>query len=231
MKAYCTAYCTARKRESSVDLVVDTAAPSRQSTSESDKEVYQEHNDQNQQDHQLDILPPHPPSQTSTPDSEIPGAISQPIRLIHQQINALAPLKHPLNILCHDLPNTIDFPLRSPERILFARLCRALLNHEFLERGVETRTAIARQRREIRIIEGKLLQKRLLHVHEKAEGDSSTEPIFGDCEVGETAGAGLGRRVFRRRRRDVVDEVLVVGVCEFLGLVVGDLGEDEGGER
>ncbi len=29
---------------------------------------------------------------------------------------------------------------------------------------------------------------------------------------------------------DVVDVVLVVGVGELLGLVVGDFGEDEGGE-
>jgi len=37
-------------------------------------------------------------------------------------------------------------------------------------------------------------------------------------------------RVFGGRVGDVVDVVLVVGVGEFLGFGVVDLGEDEGGE-
>jgi len=69
-----------------------------------------------------------------------------------------------------------------------------------------------------------------LDFYEVAEGDAAAEGGGGDNEVGEAACGGIAGRVVRGGVGDVVDEVLVVRVGEFLGLVVLDFGEDEGGE-
>lgn len=70
-----------------------------------------------------------------------------------------------------------------------------------------------------------------LDLDEVAEGNAAAEIAGGDDEEGETAGGGGVGRVFRGSIRDVVDEVLVVGVGQFLRGGMADFGEDEGGER
>lgn len=70
----------------------------------------------------------------------------------------------------------------------------------------------------------------LFDFDEVAEWDAAPEGGGGDDEVGEAAGGGVGGGVVRGGVGDVVDEVLVVRVGEFLGFVVLDFGKDEGGE-
>ena len=71
----------------------------------------------------------------------------------------------------------------------------------------------------------------LLDLDEEAKRHATAEVGFRDDHVSEVGriervglaggGAGVG---------DVVDEILVVGVGELLRRVVGDLGQDDGGE-
>ena len=70
-----------------------------------------------------------------------------------------------------------------------------------------------------------------LDLDEVAEGDAAAEVGGGDDEVGEAAGAGVGgRRMIGWGVGDVVYEVLVVGVGQFLWGAVVNFREDEGGE-
>lgn len=76
-------------------------------------------------------------------------------------------------------------------------------------------------------------EKAVLDLDEEAKGDAPAEGLRGDDEVDQAAGGGRigGGGVFGRRRGHVVDVVVAMGVGEFLGLRVGDFGEDEGGQR
>lgn len=75
-----------------------------------------------------------------------------------------------------------------------------------------------------------MCEKSLLDLHEEAKGDSSSQVGFGDDEIGQACcaesvgargGGGIG---------DVVDEIVVDGVGEFRRFVVGDFGQNDGGE-
>lgn len=154
----------------------------------------------------------------------------QPIRLIDQQIDPLPPLQHPLNVLRHDPLHIIDILLHIRNRILLARLRRPIRNHQLLELRVEVRSAVGWQVGEIGVLRIVAREELLFDFDEVAEGDAPAEGGGGDDEVGKAAGGGVARGMVRRGVGDVVDEVLVVRVGEFLGFVVIDFGEDEGGE-
>lgn len=146
---------------------------------------------------------------------------AQPIRLIDQQIDALPPLQHPLDVLRHDALDVIDVRLHVADRVPLAALRRPETHHQLLERGVEVGGAVRRQRGEVRPRPRPRLrgvpaavprEELLLDLDEVAEGDAPAEAGGRDDEVGEPPRAGVAGRVVRRRVGDVVDEVLVVRV-------------------
>lgn len=122
----------------------NTLPPSRKSTPKTHKQIQQKHYHHHQQHHQFHIFPPHPPLQSTTPHPKIPRTPTQPIRLIHQQINPLPSLQHPFNILCHNTPHILNLALHIPKRILLSTLRRAIFHHEFLQLAVERCCAIGR---------------------------------------------------------------------------------------
>ncbi len=79
-------------------------------------------------------------------------AAPQPIRLIHQQIDPLTPLQHPLNILRHDPSDILNLILHVPDSVIFASLRRSVLYHQLLQLGVERRRAIRWQRSEVCVL-------------------------------------------------------------------------------
>ena len=194
-------------------------------------ENHNKNNHDPNQHHQFSILPPHLPLQPATPHPKIRRPSTQPIRLIHQQINPLPPLQHPLDILRHDPPHIVDLLLRVRDRILFTPLGGPKRHHELFHLLVEVGRAVRGH-----LVKGSMVafgvfgEELLFDFDEVAEGDAAAEAGGGDYEVGESAG-GRGGRVFGRRVGDVVDEVVIVGVGQFLRGFVLDLGEDEGGER
>jgi len=154
----------------------------------------------------------------------------KPIRFVHQQINPLPPLQHPLNILRHNPLHVINILLHIRNRILLPPLRSPIPNHQPLQLSIKTRRTICRHGCKIRTFRIIAREKLLLYFHQVAEGYAAAEAAGGDDEVGQAAGGGVGGGVVRGGVGDVVDVVLVVGVGELLGLVVGDFGEDEGGE-
>jgi hypothetical protein len=204
----------------------------RQSTPKPNEQVDQKDDHQTQQHHQLHILPPHPPLERTTPDPKVPRILSQPTRLIDQRIHVLSALQHPLNILRHNLPHAINLPLRRAHRIVLARLGPALLDHHALEHAIEARAAIRRQIRKVRLGHFKLGKELLFEVRQEAKGDALAEPLVGDDEKREAAGAGLRGGVLRGRLYEGVDVELCLvdgGVGGgFVGVV--EAWEDEGDE-
>ena len=96
----------------------------------------------------------------------------------------LAPLKHPLNILRHNLPHTLNLALCRPKRILLPRLRTPLLQHQPLERAIKTRAAIRRQVMEIRTLRLELCEEALLKRGEEAERDALAQLALRDDEEG-----------------------------------------------
>lgn len=84
----------------------------------------------------------------------------------------LTPLQHPLNILRHNLPYTLNLTLRRPQGISLPRLRRTLLDHQLLERSIEARTPVGREIAEIRLGGVKGVEELLLQVGQEAEGDA-----------------------------------------------------------
>jgi len=113
----------------SISLMPNTLSPGRQTTSKANKQVNQEYYDDDQQHHKLDILPPHPPTQSPTPDSEIPRGAAQTISLVDEQINALTTLQHALDILGHDLPDAVHLALDIADGVVLAGLGGAVADH------------------------------------------------------------------------------------------------------
>lgn len=143
----------------------------------------------------------------------------------------LTPLKHPLNILRHDLPYTLDLPLCSPERILLSSLRTSLLQHHPFQRTIETRTPIWRQVVKICTPDIEFLEEFLLQIRQKAKGYALSQIAFGNDEKGETTSCGFIAGIVLRRLDETVDEELGLVDC-FMGRgFVGDSREDEGDER
>lgn len=100
--------------------------------------------------------------------------------------------------------------------------------------GVESGTAVGWERRVI-CARGRVGRQELaLHLEEVGEGDAAAllggrhdDEAQGRIGVGFRAAALVIDRAAGRRVGDVVDEEPFMGVGQFLGLVVGDLGEDD----
>lgn len=107
-----------------------------------------------------------------------------------------------------------------------------------MEKGAELRvescTAVGRERRVI-CARGRVGRQELaFHLEEVGEGDAAAllggghdDEAQGRIGVGFRAAALVIDRAAGGRVGNVVDEQPFMGVCEFLGLVVGDLGEDD----
>jgi hypothetical protein len=117
----------------------------RQSTPKSNKQIYQENDYEAQQDHQFDILPPHSPLQRPRSDPEVSRVVSQSARLVNQDIHVLAALQDTLDILCHNLPHSLDLTLRSAQSVSLSGLRRTLLDHQLLQRYIKARAPVGRQ--------------------------------------------------------------------------------------
>lgn len=157
---------------------------------------------------------------------------AQPIRLINQQINPLAALQHPLDILRHDVPHAVDFLPRGRQRVGRRGGVEGL--DERAQFGVERGAAVGGEGGEVGA-GGRVGGEELaLHFEEVGEGDAAA--LFGGCDddVAEwCVGVGLGGRGglvgggAGRGVGDVVHEEAFMGEGELLGLVMGDLGEDD----
>jgi len=189
----------------------DTLRPTRQPTPKAHKQINQKHNHHSQQNHKLNILPPHLAPETLTPHTELMRTATQAIRLINQEINPLAPLQNPLDILRHNIPHVINLALHVRNRVLLPRLRGAILHHQLLQLGVETARAVVGQAGEIGAVGGELGQEAGLDLDEETEGDPAAGGAVGDHQEGQATCGGRGG-VFAWRGRDVVDVVVVVGV-------------------
>lgn len=162
------------------------------------------------------------------------GTAAQTIRLVDQQINPLPTLQHPLDILRHDVAHAVDLLARRGQRIRRRRRVVGLQQRAQL--GVERRAAVRRQRREVGRGGWVGGQELALYLQQEGERDAAAELGCGDDQVAERGVRGefLGlRAIFGRAGRrvgDVVHEEPFVGVRQFLGLAVRDLGQDDGGQ-
>ena len=96
----------------------------------------------------------------------------------------LATLQHALNVLCHNLSNPLNLPLRSLQRISLSSLCSALLNHQLLERRIEGRASIGRQIRKVGLARIEGFEEFLLEICQEAKGYALSEVALGDYEEG-----------------------------------------------
>lgn len=163
----------------------------RKTTAEANKEIDQKDDNERQQHHQFDILPPHPPLERPRPDPEVARILTQSARLVNQHTHMLAPLQHAFNILRHDFSYTLNFALSSSKRILLTGLRTTLLHHHPLQRAIETRTSIRRQVMEIRTARLKLGKELLLKVCQEAKRYALAKVALSNHEEGKAAGCRL----------------------------------------
>lgn len=102
---------------------------------------------------------------------------TQPIRLIHQQINPLTPLQHSLNVLRHDVPHAIDLPLCRSQRI--RRRGRIVRLQQRAELIVEGSATVSRESREVRA--GGRVSGEELALDFEEEGEGNAAALFGGC--------------------------------------------------
>lgn len=100
---------------------------------------------------------------------------TQPIRLVDKQIDPLASLQQGLNIPAHDTLHIGDLFLHVGDGVLFASLRGAVFNHQLLQLCVKATRPIALHAREVMALNGERLQKALLDLDEKAEGDAPAQ--------------------------------------------------------
>lgn len=154
------------------------------------------------------------------------------VRLVNQQINALSSLEHSLDILRHDITDAVDLATRRSERV--RRRGGVVCMEKRAQLGVESCTAVGWERRVI-CARGRVGRQELaLHLEEVGEGDAAAllggghdYEAQGCIGIGFRAAALVISRAAGGRVGDVMDEQPFMGVCQFLGLVVGDLGEDD----
>jgi hypothetical protein len=142
----------------------------------------------------------------------------------------LPALEHALNVFCHDLAHVVDFFLRGAQRILLSRVRPALLDHEFLHRGVEARAAVRREARKIRVRGTERREELLLEVGQEPEWDALAELALRDDEERQPAGAGLRGGEVRGRFDKAVREMCVLVDCAVRGGCVREGGKNEGDE-
>lgn len=190
---------------------------------------YDEHHDQREERHQLDVLPPHLPLQTAATDAELARAAAETIRLVDEQVDALAPLEQALDIARHDAPDIVNLALDVGDGVVFPAARGAVVDHELLELAIVAGGAVVGQLGVVCRLGGELLEEAAADLEEETKGDAAAQRGVGDNEEGEAAGGGV-LWVVGGRFGDVVDVVRAVGVGQLLGGVVLDLGKDDGGE-
>ena len=111
----------------------------RKTTAKAHEQIHQEDAHHDQQDHESDVLPKHPPSQTLASHPKVSRRATEAIGLVNQEVDAFSSLQHSLDILRHDAPHIVHFPLHVPERIFLSGLGGTIVDHELLQRRVEGR--------------------------------------------------------------------------------------------
>ena len=189
----------------------------------------QRENDDEQR-HQLDILPPHLPLEPTAAHAELARAPAQAIGLVDEEIDALAALEQALDIPRHDAPYVVDLALDVGDGVVAAARGGAVLDHEVLEGRVEAAGAVVGQVGEVGAGLVELAEEARADLEEEPEGHAPPQGRVRDHEEGQPARRG----VLRARRGGlgyVVDVVVAVRVGQLLRRVVGYLGEDQRGER
>lgn len=184
---------------------------------------------QQQQPHELDILPPHLPLEAPAAHAELSGAPAEAVRLVDEQVDPLAALEQALDVPGHDAAHVVDLALGAGDGVVAAAARGAVVDHEALELGVEGAGAVVGHVGEVGLGGGELGEEALADLEQEAEGHAPAEGGLGDHQEGEPARGG-GAIVLGGRLGDVVDVVVPVGVGELLGRVVLDLGQDQRGE-
>ncbi len=113
--------------------------PSAQSSILDGKDNGQDNQGENddQQGHQLDILPPHLPLEAAAADAELAGAAAEAVGLVDEQVDALAALEQALDVARHDAADVVHLALDVGDGVVAAARRGAVLDHQALERGVE----------------------------------------------------------------------------------------------
>ena len=168
-------------------FLTNALGPSWQTASHTHEKIYKEDHNHNQQRHQLNVLPPHPPPQPSTPHPKLMRTPSQAIRLINQQINPLPSLKHSFDILSHYSAHILNLVLDVAYRVCFSRRSGAVLNHQLLQCGVEASRAIIWQAPEIGRVQWELLKESILDLDQESERNSAAGTARRDDEEGEAS--------------------------------------------
>lgn len=167
--------------------------------------------------------------EAATAHTKVACAAAKPVRLVNEQIQALAALEEALNVLGHDATHIVNLAPRVANGVALAAARGAIVHHEGLERAVEGAGAVVGHVGKIARL-GKLGEEAPAHLDQVAKGDAATEGGVGNDEKGQAAGRGVVR-VLRGRLGYVVNLVATVRVRELLRLVVLDFREDEGGQR
>lgn len=203
----------------------------RQTTTHSNNEVHQKDDDEAKHHHQLHVLPPHPSLESPRTDPKVSCASTKAVSLINQQVQSLASLKHPFDVLSHDSAHVINLTLHVLESILLPALGSTVLDHQALELRIVRRGSVCRQCRKVGVFGVVRGEEALLDLDKEAKGYATTEVCLCDYEIGKVG------RVKRVRFSgggssvgDVVDQILVVGVCKLLRRIVRDLRQDDRGE-
>lgn len=111
------------------------------------------------------------------------GTSTQPIRFINQQINPFTSLKHTLNILCHNVPYTIDLSTSCGKRVRRRRSIIGL--QQRAQFSVESSTAIGWERGEVRAGWWICGEELALHFKEISEWDAAALLGGGDDDIAE----------------------------------------------
>lgn len=129
---------------------------------------------QRKQTHELDILPPHLALETPAAHPELSRAAPETVRLVHQQIQALAALEKTLNVLCHDASHVVNLAARVADGVVAATARGTIVHHEVLELRVERRRAVVGHVGEVAAL-GELLEEALADLEQEAKRHPTAE--------------------------------------------------------
>lgn len=184
-----------------------------------------------QQRHELDILPPHLALQAATANPKLAGTAPKTVRLINQQVKALAALQETLDVARHDPLDVVNLALHIGDGIIAAAGRGAVFDHEAPELAVEAGGTVVGEVREVRAGWGQEFEEAVADLEEEAERDAAAQACVGDDEERQPAGArGRVVGVVPGRLGYVVDVMRAMGVGKLLARGVFDLGKNEGGE-
>lgn len=195
---------------------MDAAGPEKATAGHAHDDV--DHKQQNGADQAVhpDGTPEHGPGQVAGCLAEGDGIISQVLRLVHQQLQPLAPVRNVLDVLHHNILQLVDLPVHLTDGIHIPRLAvvlhlRGQRSRKFRIHGIGNGR---RHRKSVR------LDKLFLDLGEKQECAGSLEAIVTDAHVDDPVFA------------NVVNQIVPMGVRQLVVLqlnlrddLLGNFGE------